>query len=80
MSIVNATTARNRFFKLIEETIATNDVVTITSKPGNIVMLPEADYCAMQETLYLCSIPGMREKIVQGLNAPEETFVEDIDE
>ncbi len=80
MSIVNATTARNNFFKLIEEVITTHEPVYITSKTGNVIMLSEEDYRSIQETLYLCSVPGMREKIVEGLNTSLEECVEDTDE
>jgi antitoxin YefM len=80
MSIVNATTARNNFFKLIEEVITTNEPVYITGKTGNVIMLSEEDYRSILETLYLCSVPTMREKIIEGLNTPLEECVEDTDE
>ncbi|MCW3490200.1 type II toxin-antitoxin system Phd/YefM family antitoxin [Dethiobacter alkaliphilus] len=80
MSIVNATTARNNFFKLIEEVISTHEPVYITGKTGNVIMLSEEDYRSIQETLHLCSVAGMREKIVEGLNTPLDECVEDSDE
>ena len=80
MTIINATTARNNFFKLMEETIITNEPVIITGKSGNVVVLSESDYRSMEETLYLCSIPTMREKIMEGLKTPLEECVEDNDE
>lgn len=80
MSIVNATTARNNFFKLMEEAITTHEPIYVTGKSGNVVVLSEEDYRSIQETLYLCSIPGMREKIIEGLNTPLEDCVEDMDE
>ncbi len=80
MSIINATTARNNFFKLIEEIITTHEPVYITGKTGNVIMLSEEDYRSIQETLYLCSVPGLREKIVKGLNTPLEECIEDTDE
>lgn len=80
MSIVNATTARNNFFKLMEEVITTHEPVYITGKTGNVIMLSEEDYRSIQETLYLCSVPGMREIIVEGLNTPLDECVEDTDE
>lgn len=80
MSIVNATTARNNLFKLMEEVLTTHEPVYITSRTGNVIMLSEDDYKSIQETLYLCSVPTMREKIVEGLNTPLEECVEDTDE
>ncbi len=80
MPIVNATTARNNFFKLIEEVITTHEPVYITGKTGNVIVLSEEDYRSIQETLYLYSVPTMREKIIQGLNTPLEECVDDTDE
>jgi len=78
--IINATTARNNFFKLMEEVLTTNEPIYITGKNGNVVVLSEEDYRSMQETFYLCTIPGMREKIIEGLATPLDECVEDIDE
>ncbi len=80
MSIINATKARTNFFKLLDEVITTHEPVYVTGKTGNVVMLSEEDFRSIQETLYLCSIPGMREKIIEGLNTPLEDCVEDDDE
>ncbi len=79
MTIINATTARNNFFKLMEETITSNEPVIVTGKSGNVVVISEADFRSMEETLYLCSIPTMRQKIMDGLNTPLEECVEDND-
>lgn len=48
LTIINATTARNNFFKLMEETIITNEPVIITGKSGNVVVLSESDYRSME--------------------------------
>lgn len=80
MTIINATTARNNFFKLMEEAITTNEPIIVTGKSGNVVLLSEADFRAMKETLYLSSIPTMSEKILEGLNTPLDECVDDEDE
>lgn len=80
MSILNATTARNNFFKVMEEVINTHEPIYVTGKNGNIVILSEDDWRSIQETLYLDSIPGMKEKIKKGLNTSLEECVEDSDE
>ncbi len=80
MSIINATTARRDLFKIIDNTITTNEPIFITSKAGNVVMISEEDYKSIQETIYLSSIPGMREKIIDGINTPLSECVEDTDE
>ena len=78
MSIINATTARNNFFKLMDEAITTHEPIYVTGKQGNIVVLSEEDYRAMAETMYLCGIPSMREKIIEGLNTPLDECIEDL--
>jgi len=80
MTILNATTARKNFFKLVEDAVTTHEPIYITGKNGNVVVLSEEDFRSIQETLYLSSIPGMREKIINGLKVPPEELVEDADE
>lgn len=77
MPIVNATAARNNFFKLIEEALATHTPITVTGKTGNVVILSEEDWRSIEETLYLSNIPGMKEKIIKGINTPLTECVED---
>lgn len=73
MTILNATEARSQLYRLIDETTQTHRPVVITGKRGNAVLLAEQDWNAINETLYLVSIPGMRESIRQGM----ETGLED---
>ncbi len=80
MTIINATTARKRFFKLMEEVRETHEPVYITGKSGNVVMLSDEDYRSIQETLYLSSNPVMREKIIEGLKTSLDQCIEDSDE
>lgn len=80
MTIINATTARKRFFKLMEEVRETHEPVYITGKSGNVVMLSDEDYRSIQETLYLSSNPTMREIIINGLKTPLDQCIEDSDE
>ncbi len=77
MPVINSTTARNNFFKVMEEVIDSHESVIITGKKGNVVMVSEEDWSSIQETLYLCSIPGMREKIVEGIASPLDECLED---
>ncbi len=80
MTILNATSARKNFFKLMKDTVTTHKPIYITGKKGNVVVLSEEDFHSMQETLYLSSIPGMREKIINGLKVSLDELVEDADE
>ena len=67
MRIFNATEARANLDRLIDETTVSHEPVVITGKRGNAVLLAEDDWNAINETLYLVSIPGMRESIRKGM-------------
>lgn len=68
----NATALRKNLFGILEQTIKYNEPVNVSTKAGNAVILSEDDYNSIMETLYLTSIPGMREKIIEGLATPPE--------
>lgn len=76
MERIGATDARANLYNLIAETAQTNQPVIITSKRGNAVLISEADWQAIQETLFLNNIPGMVQSIQEGMQAPEEDFVD----
>ena len=67
MSTLNATEARSKRYALIDETQETHKPILITGKRGNAVLLAEEDWNAISETLYLVSMPGLRESIREGL-------------
>lgn len=67
MSILNVTEARAKLYSLIDETTETHQPIVITGKRGNAVLISESDWNAISETLYLLSVPGMRESIKEGL-------------
>lgn len=65
MTAISATAARNDLYNLISEVNNSSSPITITNKRGkNAVLISEDDWNALQETLYLNSIPGMTESIV----------------
>jgi len=65
-----ATEAREKIYKLIDETSMNHRPITITGKRNNAVLISQSDWEAIQETLHLMSIPGMRESIKKGLATP----------
>ena len=69
MTTFNATEARTKLYNLIDEATATHKPITITGKRGNAVLLAEEDWNAINETLFLLSIPGMRESIREGMDS-----------
>ncbi|MBC8216301.1 MAG: type II toxin-antitoxin system Phd/YefM family antitoxin [Candidatus Marinimicrobia bacterium] len=79
MKTINITKARANLYKLLDETSVSHEPVLITGKKSNAVMVSEEDWRAVKETLFLVSIPGMRQSIIEGLNTPLEETVEDLD-
>jgi antitoxin YefM len=77
MPIITATKARAKLYQLINEAVLSHEPIIITSKRGNAVLISEDDWRAIQETLYLLSIPGMRESIKVGLATPIEDCSEE---
>ena len=69
MTTLNATEARTRLYSLIDETEQSHQPIVITGKRNNAVLISENDWNAVNETLFLLSIPNMRESIVQGLQS-----------
>jgi len=70
MVTLTASEARAKLYKLLDEAAASHEPVQITGKRANGVLIAEEDWRAIQETLYLLSIPGMRESIRKGLETP----------
>jgi prevent-host-death family protein len=79
MPTVTATEARAKLYRLIDQAAASHEPIVITGKRANAVLISENDWRAVQETLYLLSIPGMRESIREGLETSVEECAEDLD-
>ena len=70
MTVLKVSEARANLYQLIDETAQSHQPVLIAGKRNNAVLLSEEDWRSVQETLYLVSIPGMRESIIEGLRTP----------
>lgn len=79
MTAISATKARENLYQLISDVNASNSAITITNSRGkNAVILSEDDWNAVQETLYLMSVPGLTESIVEGGKTPiDDCITED---
>jgi prevent-host-death family protein len=78
MTVLTASEARANLYRLIDETASSHEPITITGKRHNAVLVDEQDWRAIQETLYLLSIPGMRESIKVGMDEPVAECAEDV--
>ena len=70
MTTTTITNFRKNVYSMVENTVRFNEPVNITTKDGNAVMISEEEYLGLIETLYLASVPGMKEKLVEGLHTP----------
>ncbi|OGO38830.1 MAG: antitoxin [Chloroflexi bacterium RBG_16_57_8] len=77
MTTLSASEARKRLYNLVDEVKETHKPVQIVGKRNSAVLVSEEDWRAIEETLYLMSIPGMRESIKEGMNTPVEECDED---
>ena len=72
MKTLTASKARILFYKLLDLAADSHEPIHITGKRHHGILISEADWHSIQETLHLLSIPGMRESIRKGLKTPVE--------
>ncbi|MEX0780878.1 MAG: type II toxin-antitoxin system Phd/YefM family antitoxin [Balneolales bacterium] len=76
MRTLTATQVRKELYRLLDEASETHEPIQITGKRSNAILISEEDWRSIQETLYLTSILGMQESVVEG----SETPIDDCDE
>jgi prevent-host-death family protein len=76
---ITATEARSNLYRLIDETAESHQPIVIMGKRNKAVLVSAEDWAAIQETLYLLSVPGMRESIREGMDTPVEECNEELD-
>jgi antitoxin YefM len=72
MRTIHSGEAEKNLEELLEETATSHEPIQIISDASNGILISEEDWRAIQETLYLLSIPGMRESIREGMATPIE--------
>lgn len=70
MNTITASEARASLYRLIDQTAESHEPVTITGKRSSAVLISAEDWSAIQETLFLLAIPGMRESIKDAMAEP----------
>ena len=70
MTTLTASEARAGLYRLIDQTAESHKPVIISGKRANAVLISEEDWSAIQETLYLLSIPGLRESVREAMAEP----------
>ena len=79
MTTLTATEASRRLEEVLDNLAESHEVVQIAGVRHSGVLVAEDDWRAIQETLYLTSIPGMKESIVEGLRMPVEKCQKELD-
>ncbi len=67
MHTLSASEARANLYRLMDQAAESHEPIVIAGKRGNAVLISSEDWDAIQETLYLLSVPGMRESIKEGM-------------
>ena len=70
MASITATDARKRLYSLVDAVAESHEPIQIAGKRNSAVLISEEDWRAIQETIYLSTIPGMRSSIRKGLKTP----------
>ncbi len=77
--IMSVSQARANIYNLMDETAQTHEPILITGKRNNVVMISQEDWNAIEETLYLNSIPNIASSIQEAMNASDSEFSENIE-
>lgn len=79
MTVLTASEARANLYRLIDQTAESHQPIHIAGKRSDAVLVSAEDWQAIQETLYLLSVPGMRESIKEGMVEPLEESATELD-
>jgi len=79
MTSLTASEARANLYRLMDEAAASHQPIAITGKRSNAVLVSAEDWAAIQETLFLLSVPGMRESIKGGMAEPVDACAGELD-
>jgi antitoxin YefM len=79
VTTISATEARKQLYKLLDDVAQSHEPIQITGKRGSAVLISEDDWRAVQETLYLVSLPGMRASILEGMATPVDQLDVELD-
>ena len=79
MKTLTASEARANLYRLLDQTSETHQPITISGKRNSAVLVSSEDWESIQETLYLLTVPGMRESIKQGMEKPIENCSKELD-
>ena len=77
MTNTNITYFRKDIYNMLENTIKYNEPINITTKNGNAVVISEEDYNSIMETLYITSIPKLKDEIIKRAEDKDENYIDE---
>ena len=77
MTNINITNFRKDIYSLLEQTIKYNEPINISTKNGNAVVLSEEDYNSLMETLYITSIPDLKDELIKRSNDSDDEYIDE---
>lgn len=79
MQTLTASEARANLYRLMDQAAESHEPIIISGKRNDAILLAAEDWHAIQETLYLLSVPGMRESIKEGMAEPVDACAKELD-
>jgi antitoxin YefM len=79
MQTLTASEARANLYRLMDQAAESHEPIIISGKRNDAVLVAAEDWQAIQETLYLLSVPGMRESIKEGMAEPIDACAKELD-
>lgn len=79
MKTLSATEARSNLYRLLDEVSESSEPIQISGRRNDAILVSSSDWRALQETLYLQGIPGMKESIREGLATPVDDCEDELD-
>ena len=79
MTTLTASEARAQLYRLMDQAADSHQPIHIAGKRTNAVLIAAEDWQAIQETLHLLSVPGMRESIKEGMAESLDQSAEELD-
>lgn len=79
MQTLTASEARTNLYRLMDQCAESHQPILISGKRTNSVLVSAEDWEAIQETLYLLSVPGMRESTKEGMAEPVDKCAKELD-
>ena len=77
MTTISVADAKDKFYQLVDDCASNNDTFVITRENGrNVVLLDEDEWRGMLETIYINSVPGLAESIIEAASQPDDEFVD----